>query len=947
MIYLKVYRVNLYRKTERKELKMKKAITVTALVLCVALTAVLSAFTFLARTTVSASDASSGYWTDEASKDSFTFNGTSYEVKEGGVYGRYITVSDVDYYLVYDQTTVEGLRNTSGTEYSFIVANDITLTSYVTGGSTYKVTVEGCGHTITFGDGCTTGLFNNFGGTVNDLVFEGSITATKKTGSVSCWVKGGSLNRLVNRADITSSTYAGGLFGDYNGSDISDTLTVNECENYGSVTGVGSVGGLAGNVMYNVEFTNCVNSGTTDGTASTTTAGGIVGCVNNSAHTSVFTGCTNNGNVTGSSQTGGMIGQLKSTSAMNMTKCTNNGVITPVGSQNGGGMVGHGNTTAEFTECVNNGSIVGAGSSQGGITGYWGSKFLTVKDCTNTAPISCVNGTAAGISGKTDAGADVSGCVNTGNISSEGKTENCAAGILGVVRNDKSYKVNGCINYATVTESNAQGYAGGIVGNFKSPTNLTVSGCKNYGDVILKNASASGSAAGGIVGTPTVYDLAQGTAKLTVSECVSAGDVICEGSGSEPNAVGGILGQTGYARETYIVDITLRNNAVAGDVIHSGTQETSYVGGLIGRANINSGSVCVIGNCYFSGSILNAGNSEAFGYVFNEGESSCFTISGCFLADNSELTAAAGADAGDTCRVSGLEVVSGYLAHALNSKGDNVWYQNLEGENRDAYPVPDSTHGTVYEVELKLGDITGIGMTYSNTNVSTDVRISTRYGAAVRISDGAEGSGIRFISDINAYDFMLLEQWCTENGATPITGTLIAPSMYLDGSKGNANSSGVFTHDALNRLSTDGYAGQTVYLDVKATVGAWYASDVGALTIAGSVINIKAANYSLPFSGMGYIGVERNGETVYVYAEYSSEAHSRTVRDIAQAALNDVVYRTGNEGEYSYYTYDGSDYTVCDKETGTYTNAIGTEGIYTVLSPYNDTARNILASFTA
>ena len=65
------------------------------------------------------------------------------------------------------------------------------------------------------------------------------------------------------------------------------------------------------------------------------------------------------------------------------------------------------------------------------------------------------------------------------------------------------------------------------------------------------------------------------------------------------------------------------------------------------------------------------------------------------------------------------QVKSGELAYAANLEmGENIWFQNLEGDDADAVPVPFTTHKTVYaagNLNCVGRSLDGSALTYSNT----------------------------------------------------------------------------------------------------------------------------------------------------------------------------------------------------------------------------------------
>ena len=147
----------------------------------------------------------------------------------------------------------------------------------------------------------------------------------------------------------------------------------------------------------------------------------------------------------------------------------------------------------------------------------------------------------------------------------------------------------------------------------------------------------------------------------TISNCYNAGSV--RGLASNSKA-GGVCGDSAGLKHCYN----------RGKVWGSG-----YVGSLIGINNADG-----IENCYYL-----EGTAEK-----GVGSSPNVDVSSCVVRKNAE------------------QFKSGEVTYLLNqstSSGNLAWYQNIEGDAKDDFPVLDSNHGTVYQVTGKDNQIT-----YSN-----------------------------------------------------------------------------------------------------------------------------------------------------------------------------------------------------------------------------------------
>ena len=143
----------------------------------------------------------------------------------------------------------------------------------------------------------------------------------------------------------------GGVVGLANSS--SSKITITNCYNTGSVSGIGSVGGVVGFAYETI--TNCYNTGSVSGIGS---VGGVVGFAYET-----ITNCYNTGSVTGTrDEVGGVVGRA---SDATITNCYNTGSVTGSGSYVGG-VVGYA-SDATITNCYNTGSVTGRGSYVGGV----------------------------------------------------------------------------------------------------------------------------------------------------------------------------------------------------------------------------------------------------------------------------------------------------------------------------------------------------------------------------------------------------------------------------------------------------------------------------------------------------------------------------------------------------------------------------------------------------
>ncbi len=201
----------------------------------------------------------------------------------------------------------------------------------------------------------------------------------------------------------------------------------------------------------------------------------------------------------------------------------------------------------------------------------------------------------------------------------------------------------------------AQRLAGSIAGR---TSGATIENCSN--SVYLRGTMDIG----GIVGSST---------SSLIQYCSNSGDVY-----AETEAVGGIAGASTYSQISYCSN--------------SGNVSTKkHAGGIAGFSHDSTYS-----NCF------NVGKVSAIDRVFGTAEKpvNCYYLDSC-------LSGSSYSDGGTAKNQS--QFASGEVAYLLNGSSESpVWYQTL---GTDAYPVLDSTHGTVY-----YGYTSCIDTAYSNNS---------------------------------------------------------------------------------------------------------------------------------------------------------------------------------------------------------------------------------------
>lgn len=156
------------------------------------------------------------------------------------------------------------------------------------------------------------------------------------------------------------------------------------------------------------------------------------------------------------------------------------------------------------------------------------------------------------------------------------------------------------------------------------------------------------------------------------------------------------------------------------------------------------------------------------------------------------------------------------------------------------------------------------------TFTAVSVGFVTDTGCSVRLRD--EQVALRFTSTINTADYEAVA--AAAGGKDKISfGTFIVPARYITETKG------IFTLEALAKNGRN-------YLDVPA--GAFYKTTATTSTIAGSVGEIRKGNYTMEYSGVGYMKITyTDGSVGTVYAEYNQTNNSRSILRTVLSAYND------------------------------------------------------------
>ena len=434
-------------------------------------------------------------------------------------------------------------------------------------------------------------------------------------------------------------------------------------------------------------------------------------------------------------------------------------------------------------------------------------------------------------------------------------------------------------------------YVGGLVGKAQYTDFID---CVTDGSIDTKlGGSTHYLRTGGLVGA---------NYNCTYTNCINKSNlsVIQNSTDKHLDYVGGLVGVC--ATSTVGVVTTFTNCVNMGSVYAENLVGMRVrVGGIIGSFYKNQ---TTINNCYNIGEVTGKTvTSEDYfayvggiaGYIANDGDSTTQFTKVIISDSYNNATIYSLGGKGDR---SGGIVGVGYSDTAYPNKVENCQTTTDEvtaySENLETNCTANISTETFAELIAPIDTAIETGTVYDFTaevSVSGDaINVSTSFRGAARLVE--ESNGLRFTTEIkNSY----IEELNTTYGVGNYTvGTIIAPLSYV-------NEAGVFTIDALDALTKT----SAKYLIAAADVSNPYNTTDDGIVIAGSIANIKEANYDVEFAAIAY--VYANGTYTYsnVYA-------TRSIAEIAEAAFADTSttqtavynYEIGTTGIYSPYTTD-------------------------------------------
>lgn len=281
---------------------------------------------------------------------------------------------------------------------------------------------------------------------------------------------------------------------------------------------------------------------------------------------------------------GGVFGTFQIGSAKNVTfdGTVNNKVSTTASGTDlrsaTGGLCGELRNPATVVENITvKGEINSIGGKYtAGIVGYATDNGAKLVNCTNEANVTANNDRTGGICGHFQGG-NIIGCVNKGEINSNGKNQ--VGGIVAVTSDIST--ITGCKNVGNLKGGQA---VGGICANNEKA--LTVSRCSVAADITVTNSNA-----GGIVGYLNI-------AGSSVSECWYKGTMDVKDN------AGGICGAISSTNVT--TPITISNCYSKGTINNAANQKSGGIGGECCQYT-------VIENCYSTMEI--SGGGRVFGSI--------------------------------------------------------------------------------------------------------------------------------------------------------------------------------------------------------------------------------------------------------------------------------------------------------------------------------------------
>lgn len=294
--------------------------------------------------------------------------------------------------------------------------------------------------TILNGQNCggLAGQINNSTSLIDCKCLKVNISGSISIGGLVGYSNYSNISDCASDGSVNSTDYqCGGLVGEIYGGNITN------CHSSGYVTGIGSVGGLAGYVYDDAIISNSTSDA--EVTATDTYCGGLIG---NFGYYCTATNCHSTGRVVGNDQTGGLIGQAGGGSILNRSYATGN--VT--GNDDVGGLIGY-NNSQNLTNCYSSMSSVAGASRVGGLLGN--NNYGTTARCFSASDVNSSGDDGGGFVGINSSGT-ITDCFATGSVKSSG---NFIGGFMGEATQYAA--TNNCYSAGLVNAAhNSGGFAG-------------------------------------------------------------------------------------------------------------------------------------------------------------------------------------------------------------------------------------------------------------------------------------------------------------------------------------------------------------------------------------------------------------------------------------------------------------------------------------------------------
>ena len=572
------------------------------------------------------------------------------------------------------------------------------------------------------GDASFKGVLDGGGHAIKNIVFD----ATTETSSSNKGFVGnlGANGLLCNFTMDASSSFTGedniGAFvGNLYGS-------VDSLINKADVSGSSAVGGIAGYLYPFAIITNSSNEGNVTG--SSRYVGGIAGESEDIAE-AVISNVTNTGRVSGTNSIGGIAGRVSAS----IVRAVNKGALVSEDSYIGG-IVGSALYPTSVRNSHNEGAIDSAYSEAGGIIGmaerHYDNQPLVVDSTYNIGLIRTRGGGyTGGIIGDTYGGVIISNSYNTAEIngseedSDEGggyatvtsDASRWTAGILGYAKGEEgaSVKLTGCYNTGRVI---GRYKVAGIVGELLGDNDLAlVENCHNTGDILSRDEEDA--YAGGIVGS----------GECNILDSWNSGKVMSFGG-----AFGGVAGSLEGSHPTLercfnvgnVESLTIDGNA---------SENAIHAGGLVGDGNPT------VKSCY------NFGTISAYDYA--AGLVGC-PSSGDDVAETAKVSYSYTAAKVSVAKADGewaMTIGKSEEESAVGVQASNVYFDTSFGNASEQDNIIDGVNGVTTRqlTQLELGeDFSTAVATYPSLVKQADNEVNSFYVATVLFAENESASNV-------------------------------------------------------------------------------------------------------------------------------------------------------------------------------------------------------------